>query len=187
MGTLRPPPWERAQSWPPTWRRHWPGGHACPPPWAASGLLALVGTGAQIRPIWRAKILRRRPRRLPHMPSSGCDLARSLGHGVGMPMGHLPLAALAAIHLGGPQGVTARLTVHGGRGVLKASGIGHVTHHVIRLQFERVGRAVGETPFEESECLVHFMLPINVARRTQDAHRLVAGPERPAWGRVAVV
>jgi hypothetical protein len=54
-----------------------------------------------------------------------------------MPMGYLPFAALAAIHLDGPQGVTARLTVHGDRGVLKAGGIGRVTHHVIRLQFER--------------------------------------------------
>jgi len=43
-------------------------------------------------------------------------------------------------------------------------------------------RAVGETPLEESECLVHFMLPINVAKRTQDAHRLVAGPRAPGVG-----
>jgi hypothetical protein len=49
----------------------------------------------------------------------------SLGHGVGMPMGHLPLAALAAIHLGGPQGVTARLTVDGDRGVHKDYGTTH--------------------------------------------------------------
>ena len=71
--------------------------------------------------------------------------------------------------------------------MLKAGGVGHITQDVIRLQFERVGRAVGETPIEESECLVHFMLPINVAQRTQDAHGLVAGPERPAWGRVGLV
>jgi hypothetical protein len=30
--------------------------------------------------------------------------------------------------------------------VLKASCIGHITHHVIRLQFERERCAVGETP-----------------------------------------
>jgi hypothetical protein len=71
--------------------------------------------------------------------------------------------------------------------VLQAGGIGHITHHVIRLQFERIRRAVGETPLEESKGLVHFMLAIGVAHRTQDAHRLVAGPDRPAWGRVAVV
>jgi hypothetical protein len=49
------------------------------------------------------------------LPSSGCDLAPSLGHGFGMPMGYLPFAALAAIHLGGPQGDTARLTVEDSR------------------------------------------------------------------------
>ena len=76
-------------------------------------------------------------------------MAPSLGHGVGMPMGYLPFAALAAIHLGGPQGEPARLTVEGIRGVLKAGGIGQITHHVIRLQFEGVRRAVGETPLEE--------------------------------------
>ena len=39
---------------------------------------------------------------------------------------------------------------------------------------------------QESEALVHFMLAIGVAQSTQDAHGLVAGPDRPAWGRVAV-
>ena len=70
--------------------------------------------------------------------------------------------------------------------MLQAGGIGHVTHHVIRLhsnaydvQSEKLSRA--------SEGLVHLMLPIGVAQRTQDAHGLVAGPERPAWVRVAVV
>ena len=33
-----------------------------------AGSLALVGTGRADRRIWRAKILRRRPQRLPHMP-----------------------------------------------------------------------------------------------------------------------
>ncbi len=47
-----------------------------------------------------------------------------------MPMGYLPFAALAAIDLGGPQAETARLAVEGVRGVLKAGGIGHITHHV---------------------------------------------------------
>jgi hypothetical protein len=32
-----------------------------------------------------------------------------------MPVGYLPFAALAAIHLGGPQGDTARLTVEDSR------------------------------------------------------------------------
>jgi hypothetical protein len=32
----------------------------------------------------------------------------SLGHRVSMPMGHLPLAVLAAINLGGPQSVAPR-------------------------------------------------------------------------------
>jgi hypothetical protein len=42
------------------------------------------------------------------------------------------------------------------------------------------------TASKESEALVHFMLAIGVAQSTQDAHGLVAGPDRPAWGRVAV-
>jgi hypothetical protein len=57
------------------------------------------------------------------LPGNAPALGPSLGHGVGMPMGYLPFAALAAIHLGGPQCVTARLTVDGGRAVLKAGGI----------------------------------------------------------------
>jgi hypothetical protein len=40
------------------------GGRANPPLWAASGSLALVGTGAQIRSIVRATILRRRAQHL---------------------------------------------------------------------------------------------------------------------------
>jgi hypothetical protein len=35
----------------------------------------------------------------------------SLGHGVAMAMGYLPLAALTPVHLRGPQGVAPRLTV----------------------------------------------------------------------------
>src|SRR6266446_2684589 len=104
-----------------------------------------------------------------------------------MPMGYLPFAALAAIHLGGPQGVTARLAVHGGRGVLEAGGICHVTHHVIRHDFEHVRRAVRETLFEPRERYVYFTLPIDIARRSQNAHGLVARPQGPAQGRVAVM
>src|SRR3954462_11328944 len=102
-------------------------------------------------------------------------------------MGYLPFAALATVHLCGPQGVAARLTVDGGRSVLKAGGVGHVAHHVIRLQFERVRRAFGEAPRERSEELVQLILAMRVAPRTQDAHGLIAGPERPARDRVAVV
>src|SRR3954451_17735627 len=102
-------------------------------------------------------------------------------------MDNLPLAGLAAVHLCGPQGVAARLTVDGGRSVLKTCGVGHVAHDVIRLEFERVRRAVGEAPRQGSEEFVELMLPMGVAPRTQDAHGLVAGPERPARGCVAVV
>jgi hypothetical protein len=49
-----------------------------------------------------------------------------------------PLAALPAVHLRGPQGVSARLTVDRGRGVLEAGRIGHVAYHVVRLQLERI-------------------------------------------------
>ena len=70
--------------------------------------------------------------------------------------------------------------------MLKTGGIGHITHHVIRLQFEGLPRGGGETPLEKSEALVHFMLAIGVAQRAKDAYGLVAGPDGPAWGRVAV-
>jgi hypothetical protein len=63
----------------------------------------------------RESCTRAHGRRCPTLPSSGCDLAPSLGHGFGMPVGYLPFAALAAIHLGGPQGDTARLTVEDSR------------------------------------------------------------------------
>ena len=100
--------------------------------------------------------------------------------------GETKIRSQTATHLGGPQGETARLTVEGVRGALKAGGIGHITLHVIRLQFEGVRRAVGETLLEEGEALVHFMLAIGVAQRAKDAYGLVAGPDQPAWGRVAV-
>src|SRR5436190_20929297 len=111
----------------------------------------------------------------------------SLGHCVAVAMGHLPFAALATVHLCGPQGVAARLTLDGGRRVLKAGGVAHVPHHVIRLQLELVRPAFGEAPREGSEEFVQLMLPMGVAPRTEDTYGLVAGPERPAWGRVAVV
>ena len=102
-----------------------------------------------------------------------------------MPMGYCPFAALAAIHLGGPQGETARLTVEGVRDVLKAGCIGHITHHVICLQFERERCAVGETPLEKNEGLVHFLPAIGVTPSTQDApgslrdHSARRGPASP--------
>jgi hypothetical protein len=104
-----------------------------------------------------------------------------------MAMGYLPLAALAPVHLRGPQGVAARLPVDGDRRVFKAGGVGHVAHHVIRMQLERVRPARGEAPPERSEEFVELVLPMRVAPRTQNAHRLVTGLERPARGRVAVV
>ncbi len=100
-------------------------------------------------------------------------------------MGYLPLATLAAIHLGRPPGVTAWLTVDGGRGVLQAGGIGNITHHVIRLELERLRRAVGETPPEGNEELVQLILPmafrnepttLTASLRDQSARRGAASP-----------
>src|SRR5436190_15805878 len=102
-------------------------------------------------------------------------------------MTNLPPATLATVYLCGPQGVAARLAVDGGPGVLEAGGVGHVAHHVIRLQLELIRRAVGEAPREGSEEFVQLVLPMGVAPRTEDAHGLVTGPERPARARVAVV
>ena len=42
----------------------------------------------------------------------------------------------------------------------KAGGIGHITHHVISLQFERELCAVGETALEESEALLSALLAL---------------------------
>src|SRR6185436_11755335 len=116
-----------------------------------------------------------------------CGPCLSFGHGVAMAVRHLPLTALAPVHLRGAQGVAARLAVDGGRRVLESGGIGHVARHVVRLKLELVRRAVGEALREGAEQLVELILPEGVAPRTQDAHGLVAGPERPPRARVAVV
>jgi hypothetical protein len=41
----------------------------------------------------------------------------------------------------------------------QAGGMGHITQHVIRLQFERARRAVGETPLEDLERIVQARAP----------------------------
>lgn len=104
-----------------------------------------------------------------------------------MAVGYLPLAVLEAVHLRSPQGVAARQAVDGARSVLKAGGVGYVAHHVVRLQFENVRRAIGEGPLEGGEEFVELTLPHGVAQRTKDAYWLVARPECSAWARVAVV
>jgi len=130
------------------------------------------------------ELICRRPGGHPLMPLIG---HWSFGHGVAMAMGYPPIAPLAAVHLGGPQTVGARLTVDRGRGVLESGGIGHVARYVVRHQLERIRRAVGETLPEGGEQLVELSLAIGVAPCTQDAHGLVARPKRPAGGWVAVV
>jgi hypothetical protein len=55
-------------------------------------------------------------------------------------------AAIAAIHLGGPQSETARLTVEGIRGVLKAGGIE-------RTREARLSSAVSGSPLSASSGL----------------------------------
>src|ERR1700733_1030095 len=104
-----------------------------------------------------------------------------------MAVGNPPLTGFAAVHLGGPQRVGARLAVNRDRDVLQAGRVGHVACYVAGLQLEGVGRAVGAHVAQESEEIVDLLLAIGVARRPQDAHGLVARPERPAGGRVAVV
>src|SRR3954454_24344422 len=104
-----------------------------------------------------------------------------------MAMGYPPFTALAAVHLGGSQGVGTRLTVDGRRGVLEASRVGHVAHHVVRQQLERIRRADGEGLPERGEELVEFRLPVGVAPCTQHADGLVARPDGPPGCGVAVV
>ena len=62
--------------------------------------------------------------------SSGCRVA--------MAVGNPPLAGFAAVHLGGPQRVGARLAVNRDRGVLPARRVGHVARYVAGLQVEGV-------------------------------------------------
>src|SRR4051812_1533568 len=104
-----------------------------------------------------------------------------------MAMGYPPFTALAAVHLGGSQGVGTRLTVDGRRGVLEASRVGHAAHHVVRQRLERIRRAVGEGLPERGEELVEFRLPVGVAPCTQHADGLVARPDGPPGCWVAVV
>ena len=67
-----------------------------------------------------------------------------LGDGVTVAMSNPPRALFAAVHLGSPQGIGARLAVDGRRGVLEASRIGHVANHVVRQHLEDIGGALGE-------------------------------------------
>ena len=67
-----------------------------------------------------------------------------LGDGVTVAMGDPPRALFAAVHLGSPQGIGARLAVDGRRGVLKASRLGHVADHVVRQELDGIRGAVGE-------------------------------------------
>ena len=121
--------------------------------------------------------------------TSGSALATiaSASHGVAMPMGHLPLALFAAVHLRCTKRVAARLPVDRRRAVLQAGGIGHVAQNVVRLQLESVRRAVREARGERLEELVQLLLAVGIAPRAQDADGFVARPDRPARSGVAVV
>ena len=70
--------------------------------------------------------------------------------------------------------------------MFKAGGVGHVARYVVRLQFKRAmcNRRRSARGREE---VVDLTLSKCVAHRTEDAHWLVARPERPAWVCVAVV
>lgn len=80
----------------------------------------------------RFRTLMRRSTRpwLGRRSSSGCRVT--------MAVGNSPLAGFAAVHLGGPQRVRARLTVNRDRGVLQARRVGHVARYVAGLQVEGV-------------------------------------------------
>jgi hypothetical protein len=69
----------------------------------------------------------------------------------------------------------ARLTVHRNRGALEARRVGHIAHHVVCLQLEGVGRALGGTAAERGKELVDLPLARGVAPSTQDSDGLVAG------------
>ncbi len=71
--------------------------------------------------------------------------------------------------------------------MLKTSCVCHVAHHGVRQQLELVRRAIGEGALEVGEELVDLMQSVGVAERTQNTHRFVARPDRPARTRVAVV
>ena len=58
----------------------------------------------------------------------------------------------------------------------QAGGIGHITQHVIRLQFERVRRAVGETPLEDQERIVQAHLTALAESGTPVEDQATANP-----------
>ena len=81
------------------------------------------------RPAWVRGVKGQHHRRPVHVYSE----SPSSGVGVGVTMGHLPLAALAAVHLSGPEGVAAWVTVDGRGGVFEAHGECHVRDDVVGL------------------------------------------------------
>ena len=85
------------------------------------------------------------------------------------------------------EGPVAWLTIDRRNRVFEPGRVGHVAHDVTGQQLEPVRRAVRETLAERGEELVELPLAVRVAPRTQDAHGLIAGPDRPPGCRVAVV
>jgi hypothetical protein len=96
--------------------------------------------------------------------------------------------------MGSPQGLAiVRQKGRGGRpGKAIASASWFIDDHLVPEREDLFAYYAGQderqrlsgfatTASKESETLVHFMLAIGVAQSTQDAHGLVAGPDRPAW------
>jgi hypothetical protein len=66
----------------------------------------------------------------PHRP----DAALLLAHHVAVAVGHFPLAVLAAVYLGGTQGIAARPSIDRARRMLETGGVSHLTYCVECLQ-----------------------------------------------------
>src|SRR6185312_5648609 len=128
-----------------------------------------------------------RPVRSTPAGASGCGSAPPglCGQWIGVAVGHLPLAAFAAVDLGRAEGVTARGTVDGHGRALQADGECHVAEDVVRLELEPVRRAVREASLQQGEELVDLALPVRVAPRTADGDRLAPGPDGPPRPRIA--
>lgn len=118
---------------------------------------------------------------------TGQENTHSVCHCIAVSVRYFPLAILATVNLGCPEGISSGGPIEGGRGMFQAGCVSHVPDDVAGLQFELVGRAIREAGAQGREEFIELILPISVPEGAEHAYRFLAGPQGPAWFRVAVV
>jgi hypothetical protein len=94
--------------------------------------------------------------------------------GVGMAVDDLPLAILAAVEVGDPQGQRRdRAAVHGEDDVFIAEGVGQVPAGAGGHQLEAVVGEVGEPRRQPVEGLGHLLGSDGVPLRPEHGHRVL--------------